>query len=49
METHAGDWLTRAAGDDESIRANLAPLDSLGVTTSRDGEVQHAVVRLSID
>jgi hypothetical protein len=45
----AGDWLTNSAGDDESAKANLAPLDSLGITGTRDGDVLHGVVRLSTD
>jgi hypothetical protein len=45
----AGDWLTRLAGSDEAARANLAPLESLGITGTRDGDVLHGVVRLATD
>lgn len=45
----AGDWLTNLADDDQEAKDNLAPLDSLGITATRDGDVLHAVVRLTTD
>jgi hypothetical protein len=45
----AHDWLVRAIGGSEEETANLAPLSGLGVTTTRDGDVLHATLRLSTD
>lgn len=46
----AGDgWLARLAGDDAEARANLEPLDALGISSWRDGDVQHGLLRLTTD
>lgn len=46
----AGDgWLARLVGDDAEIRANLEPLDALGLSAWRDGDVQHGLLRLTTD
>jgi hypothetical protein len=42
-------WLEALAeGDDEAV-ANLTPLDALGASTWREGEVQHCLFRLTTD
>jgi hypothetical protein len=46
----AGDgWLDALADGDEEAAANLAPLDALGMSSWRDGDVQHGLVRLTTD
>ena len=46
----AGDgWVARLAGDDAEARANLEPLDALGISAWRDGDVQHGLLRLTTD
>jgi len=46
----AGDgWATRLAGGDAEARANLEPLDALGISAWRDGDVQHGLLRLTTD
>lgn len=46
----AGDgWLARLAGGDAAARANLEPLDALGISAWRDGDVQHGLLRLTTD
>lgn len=46
----AGDgWLARLGGDDPEARANLEPLDALGISSWRDGDVQHGLLRLTTD
>lgn len=45
----AGDWLDRLAGDDPEAADNLEPLQALGLTVRRDGDVAHAVLRLTTD
>ena len=42
-------WLARLAGDDAEVRANLEPLDALGISSWRDGDVQHGLLRLTTD
>jgi hypothetical protein len=49
LDFDAGDWLTRLAEGDAEARANLEPLDSLGITSRQDGDVVHGTVRLSTD
>ena len=44
-----GGWLARLVGDDAEARANLEPLDALGISSWRDGDVQHGLVRLTTD
>ena len=34
---------------DPKVRSNIAPLDALGVSSWQDGDVQHAVLRLTTD
>ena len=46
----AGDgWLDALADGDKEAAANLAPLDALGMSSWRDGDVQHGLVRLTTD
>jgi len=45
----ADGWLARLAGDDAEARANLEPLDALGISSWRDGDVQHGLFRLTTD
>jgi hypothetical protein len=45
----AADWATRLAGNDAEARANLEPLDALGISAWRDGDVQHGLLRLMTD
>ena len=46
----AGDgWLDTLADGDKEAAANLAPLDALGMSSWRDGDVQHGLVRLKTD
>jgi hypothetical protein len=46
----AGDgWLEQLADGDADAAANLRPLDALGVSTWRDGDVQHGLFRLTTD
>lgn len=45
----ADGWATRLAGDDAEARANLEPLDALGLSAWRDGDVQHGLLRLTTD
>jgi hypothetical protein len=42
-------WLAGLAGDDAEARANLEPLDALGISSWRDGDVQHGLLRLTTD
>lgn len=51
VDFDAGDWLTGLAesAQDEELLANLEPLDSLGVSLDRDGDVMRAVLRLTTD
>jgi hypothetical protein len=50
VDFDAGDgWLERVVGDDAEARANVAPLDALGVSGWQDGDVQHGLLRLSTD
>jgi hypothetical protein len=46
----AGDgWLDGLADGDAAAAANLRPLDALGVSTWREGDVQHGLLRLTTD
>ncbi|MGZ8743318.1 MAG: DUF3352 domain-containing protein [Nocardioides sp.] len=46
----AGDgWLDALADGDKEAAANLAPLDALGMSSWREGDVQHGLVRLTTD
>ncbi len=42
-------WATRLAGDDAEARANLEPLDALGISAWRDGDLQRGLLRLTTD
>ena len=44
-----GGWLAELTGDDAEARANLEPLDALGISSWRDGDVQHGLMRLTTD
>jgi hypothetical protein len=44
-----GGWLEELAEGDSEAAANLAPLDALGVSSWRDGEVQHGLLRVTTD
>jgi hypothetical protein len=43
------DWLVEMSGDDEDAKANLAPLSAVGGSTWTEGDVTHAVLRLTTD
>ena len=46
----AGDgWLARLAGGDAQARVNLEPLDALGISAWRDGDLQRGLLRLTTD
>lgn len=45
----AADWATRLAGGDAEARANLEPLDALGISSWRDGDFQRGLLRLTTD
>jgi hypothetical protein len=46
----AGDgWLDALAEGEEEVAANLAPLDALGMSSWREDDVQHGLVRLTTD
>jgi hypothetical protein len=45
----AGDWLVRVAGDDKSVAENLRPLAGFGITTWKDDDYTHGVLRLTTD
>ena len=42
-------WLDTLADEDLKAAANLAPLDALGISSWRDGDIQHGLVRLTTD
>lgn len=48
-EPDGAGWLARLAGDDAEARANLEPLDALGISAWSDGDVQHGLLRLTTD
>ncbi len=43
------DWLVELSGDDPEAKANLAPLSAVGGSTWTEGDVIHAVLRLTTD
>jgi hypothetical protein len=43
------DWLVRLAGDDQSVKENLAPLAGFGITAWQDDDWTHSVMRLTTD
>jgi hypothetical protein len=43
------DWLVEMSGDDPDAKANLAPLSAVGGSTWTEGDVTHAVLRLTTD
>ena len=46
---NAGDWLTKLAGSDPTAKANLEPLQGVGMSVWLDGDVSHGSVRLTTD
>jgi hypothetical protein len=51
VDFDAGDWLTELAATDpdEKVQENVEPLDSLGITGGIDGDVAHAMLKLTTD
>jgi hypothetical protein len=50
LDFDAGDnWLAGLAGDDETVKENLEPLEGLGMSAWQDGDVVHGVFRLTTD
>lgn len=43
----AGDWLDNVAAGDAGLSENLAPLEAFGISSWVEGEVAHAVLRLT--
>ena len=51
VDFDAGDWLTELAStdEDERIKENVEPLDSLGISGGVEDDVVHGVVKLTTD
>jgi hypothetical protein len=45
----AGDWLVKLAQDDAEAKANLQPLQGLGISTWIDGDSSHFLLRLTTE
>lgn len=45
----ASNWLAELAASDPSARENVEPLSALGVSSWRDGDTAHSLVRLTTD
>ncbi len=43
------DWLVDLAGDDDDVRANLKPLDALGISSWQEDGVSHGVLKITTD
>jgi hypothetical protein len=43
------DWLVKLAGDDQSVKENLAPLAGFGITAWQDDDWTHSVLRITTD